>query len=36
MTMTVALTVGTECTVEQPSGEEKELGSGEYTVTAKA
>ena len=28
--------VGTECTVVLPSGEEKVLGSGEYTVTAKA
>jgi alpha-L-rhamnosidase len=36
MTMTVAVPVGTECTVVLPSGEEKVLGSGEYTVTAKA
>ena len=36
MTMTVAVPVGTECTVVPPSGEEKALGSGEYTVTAKA
>ena len=32
----MGLTVGTECTVVLPSGEEKVLGSGEYTVTAKA
>ena len=36
MMMTVAVPVGTECTVVLPSGEEKVLGSGEYTVTAKA
>ena len=36
MTMTVAVPVGTECTVVLPSGEEKVLGSGEYTVAAKA
>ena len=36
MTMTVAVPVGTECTTVLPSGEEKVLGSGEYTVTAKA
>ena len=36
MTMTVAVPVGTECTVVLPSGEEKVLGSGEYTVTTKA
>ena len=36
MTMTVAVPVGSECTVVLPSGEEKVLGSGEYTVTAKA
>ena len=36
MTMTVAVPVGTECTVVLPSGEEKVLDSGEYTVTAKA
>ena len=36
MAMTVAVPVGTECTAVLPSGEEKVLGSGEYTVTAKA
>ena len=36
MTMTVAVPVGTECTAVLPSGEEKVLGSGEYTFTAKA
>ena len=35
MTMTVAVPVGTECTTVLLSGEEKVLGSGEYTVTAK-
>ena len=32
MTMTVAVPVGTECTAVLPSGEEKVLGSGEYTL----